>query len=83
MSLRGCSHEHEPAVPSEPPWKEVNWTRIATATYLKLKKESQYHDMSYLDKRRKENKAFGRFIKCGEEAYEGLKHSAALPRGPF
>jgi ribosome biogenesis GTPase len=31
-------------------------------SYMKLKKESAYHEMSYVDKRKK-NKAFGRFIK--------------------
>jgi ribosome biogenesis GTPase len=30
--------------------------------YIKLKKESKYYEMSYLDKRKKD-KAFGRFIK--------------------
>jgi len=32
------------------------------SSYLKLKKESEHYEMSYLDKRKK-NKAFGRFIK--------------------
>jgi ribosome biogenesis GTPase len=31
-------------------------------SYLKLKKESAYYEMSYLDKRKKD-KAFGRFLK--------------------
>jgi ribosome biogenesis GTPase / thiamine phosphate phosphatase len=32
------------------------------SSYMKLKKESEYHEMSYLDKRKKD-RAFGRFIK--------------------
>ena len=31
-------------------------------SYMKLKKESEYHEMSYVDKRKKD-RAFGRFIK--------------------
>jgi len=30
--------------------------------YLKLKKESEFHEMSYTEKRKKD-KAFGRFVK--------------------
>jgi ribosome biogenesis GTPase len=32
------------------------------SSYMKLKKESEYHEMSYADKRKKD-KAFGRFVK--------------------
>jgi ribosome biogenesis GTPase len=32
------------------------------SSYMKLKKESEYHEMSYVDKRKKD-RAFGRFIK--------------------
>ena len=34
--------------------------------YMKLKKESEYHEMSYVDKRRKD-RAFGRFIKTAKK----------------
>ena len=36
------------------------------ANYIKLKKESEYYEMSYLDKRRKD-KAFGRFLKSAKK----------------
>lgn len=36
------------------------------ANYLKIKKESEYHEMSYQDKRKKD-KAFGRFIKSAKK----------------
>jgi len=32
------------------------------SSYIKLKKESEFYEMSYLD-RRKKDKAFGKFIK--------------------
>jgi len=33
---------------------------------MKLKKESEFHEMSYVDKRKKD-RAFGRFIKSAKE----------------
>ena len=36
------------------------------SNYIKLKKESEYYEMSYLDKRKKD-KAFGRFIKSAKK----------------
>ncbi|NTV20168.1 MAG: ribosome small subunit-dependent GTPase A [Chlorobium limicola] len=36
------------------------------AGYLKLRKESEYHELSYLDKRKKE-RAFGRFIRTAKK----------------
>ena len=35
-------------------------------SYMKLKKESEYHEMSYVDKRNKD-RAFGRFIKSAKK----------------
>jgi ribosome biogenesis GTPase / thiamine phosphate phosphatase len=36
-------------------------------SYLKLKKETEYHDLSYVEKRRKD-RAFGRFIKSAKKS---------------
>jgi ribosome biogenesis GTPase / thiamine phosphate phosphatase len=36
------------------------------SSYLKLRKESEHHEMSYLDKRKKDG-AFGRFIKTAKK----------------
>jgi len=36
------------------------------SSYMKLKKESEYHEMSYVDKRKKD-RAFGRFIKSAKK----------------
>ena len=57
-----CSHENEPgcAVRAAIQSGELDGDRYSS--YIKLKKESEYYEMSYLDKRKKD-KAFGRFIK--------------------
>jgi ribosome biogenesis GTPase len=57
-----CSHQHEPgcAVRAAVEGGELSEDRYSS--YIKLKKESEYYEMSYLDKRKKD-KAFGRFIK--------------------
>jgi ribosome biogenesis GTPase len=57
-----CSHAHEPgcAVRAALESGELHADRLSS--YIKLKKESAYHEMSYLDKRKKD-KSFGRFIK--------------------
>jgi ribosome biogenesis GTPase len=57
-----CSHEHESgcAVRAAVRGGELNEDRYSS--YIKLKKESEYYEMSYLDKRKKD-RAFGRFIK--------------------
>jgi ribosome biogenesis GTPase len=36
------------------------------SSYLKLRKESEHYEMSYLDKRKKD-RAFGRFIKTAKK----------------
>ncbi len=61
-----CSHEHESgcAVRAAVRGGELNEDRYSS--YIKLKKESEYHEMSYLDKRKKD-RAFGRFIKSAKK----------------
>ena len=57
-----CTHTQEPgcAVLNAVEIGELNEDRYHS--YLKLKKETDYHDMSYVEKRKKD-KDFGRFIK--------------------
>lgn len=57
-----CTHTHEPgcAVLEALDQGELNAERYES--YLKLKKESAFHDMTYAEKRQKD-KAFGRFVK--------------------
>jgi ribosome biogenesis GTPase / thiamine phosphate phosphatase len=68
MSCRyaDCSHTQESgcAVLTAITNGELNQERYSS--YMKLKKESDYHEMSYLDKRKKD-RAFGRFIKTAKK----------------
>lgn len=57
-----CSHEHEPGCAVRAAVEKGDFTEDRYSSYIKLKKESDYYEMSYLDKRKKD-KAFGRFIK--------------------
>ena len=57
-----CSHEHEPGCAVRATVKNGELSEERYSSYIKLKKESKYYEMSYLDKRKKD-KNFGRFIK--------------------
>ena len=61
-----CGHTQEPdcAVLAAVTSGELGQDRYSS--YMKLKKESEYHEMSYEDKRKKE-RAFGRFIKSAKK----------------
>ena len=61
-----CSHEHEPGCAVRAAVEKGELPEDRYANYIKLKKESEYHEMSYLDKRKKD-KAFGRFIKSAKK----------------
>jgi len=64
MSCRyvNCSHTQEPGCAVLAAIKSNELMEERYFSFLKLKKESSYHEMSYLDKRKKDRK-FGRFIK--------------------
>jgi len=57
-----CSHEYEPGCAIRAAVESGELSEDRYSSYIKLKKESEYYEMSYLDKRKKD-KAFGRFIK--------------------
>ena len=57
-----CSHEHEPGCAIRAAVENGELSEDRYSSYIKLKKESDHYEMSYLDKRKKD-KAFGRFIK--------------------
>jgi len=61
-----CGHTREPgcAVRAAVTSGVLNEDRYSS--YMKLKKESEYHELSYLDKRKKD-RAFGRFIKSAKK----------------
>ncbi|OVE82581.1 ribosome small subunit-dependent GTPase A [bacterium M21] len=57
-----CSHEHEPGCGVRAAIESGELDEERYASYVKLKKESEHHGMSRLDKRKKD-RTFGRFIK--------------------
>ena len=65
-----CSHEHEPGCAIRAAVENGELSEDRYSSYIKLKKESEYYEMSYLDKRKKD-KAFGRFIKSAKKQMKG------------
>lgn len=65
-----CSHEHEPGCAVRAAIENGELSEDRYSSYIKLKKESEYYEMSYLDKRKKD-KAFGRFIKSAKKQMKG------------
>jgi ribosome biogenesis GTPase len=61
-----CSHEHEPGCAVRAAVENGELSNDRYSNYIKLKKESEYYEMSYLEKRKK-NRAFGRFIKSAKK----------------
>jgi ribosome biogenesis GTPase len=65
-----CSHEHEPSCAVRAAVENGELSEDRYSSYIKLKKESEFYEMSYLDKRKKD-KSFGRFIKSAKKQ---MKH---------
>ena len=61
-----CSHEHEPGCAIQAAITNGKLSEKRYASYIKLKKESEFHEMSFLEKRKKD-KAFGRFVKSAKK----------------
>jgi ribosome biogenesis GTPase len=61
-----CSHENESGCAVRAAVKDGELNEDRYASYIKLKKEAEFHEMSYLDKRKKD-KAFGRFMKSAKK----------------
>jgi ribosome biogenesis GTPase len=57
-----CSHTQEPGCAVRAAITNGALTEDRYSNYTKLKNESEYHELSYLDKRKKD-RAFGRFVK--------------------
>lgn len=57
-----CSHATEPGCAVLRAIEEGSLPRAHYQNFLKLRNESEFHDMSYLEKRKKD-KSFGRYIK--------------------
>jgi ribosome biogenesis GTPase len=65
-----CSHEHEPGCAVRAAVEDGRLSNDRYYSYIKLKKESEYYEMSYLDKRKKD-RVFGRFIKAAKKQMKG------------
>ena len=65
-----CSHEHECGCAVRAAVENGELDQDRYGSYMKLKKESEFYEMSYLDKRKKD-RAFGRFIKSAKKQ---MKH---------
>jgi ribosome biogenesis GTPase len=61
-----CSHENEPGCAVRAAIEKGEMSEDRYVSYIKLKKESEYYEMSYFDKRKKD-KSFGRFIKSAKK----------------
>ena len=61
-----CRHEHEPDCAVRAAIERGELSEDRYSSYVKLKKESEFYEMSYLDKRKKD-KAFGKFIKTAKK----------------
>lgn len=61
-----CRHEHEPGCAVRAAIEKGELSEDRLSSYIKLKKESDFYELSYLDKRRKD-RAFGRFIKSSKK----------------
>ena len=61
-----CGHTREPGCAVRAAVTSGALTEDRYSSYVKLKKESEYHELSYLDKRKKD-RAFGHFIKSAKK----------------
>jgi ribosome biogenesis GTPase len=61
-----CRHERESGCAVRAAVKKGKLNQDRYSSYIKLKKESEYHEMSYRDKRKKD-RAFGRYIKSAKK----------------
>ncbi len=64
-----CRHEGEPGCAVREAIERGDLSEERLYSYKKLKKESDYYGMSYMDRRKKE-KAFGRFIKSYKKTFK-------------
>jgi len=69
-----CSHEHEPGCAVRTAVENGELSKDRYSSYIKLKKESEHYEMSFLDKRKKD-KAFGRFVKSAKKQMKGKRRT--------
>jgi len=61
-----CRHEHEPGCAVRAAVENGELSEERYVSYLKLRRESAYYEMSLLEKRKKD-KAFGRLVKSAKK----------------
>lgn len=61
-----CGHLQEPSCAVQAAITSGALSEDRYSSYIKLRNESEYHELSYLDKRKKD-RAFGRFIKSAKK----------------
>jgi ribosome biogenesis GTPase len=64
-----CTHTSEPGCAIQSAIAQGELDPAHLQNYLKLKKESEFHDMSHLEKRKKD-RAFGKFVRSAIKAKE-------------
>ena len=64
-----CRHIQEPGCAVRVATEDGIVSEDRYRNYLKLKKESEYHEMSYVEKRKKD-KAFGKFVKSAKSEHK-------------
>lgn len=64
-----CTHTAEPGCAVRQAVENGTLGEDRHRSYLKLRKETEFHDLSYVGKRRKD-KSFGRFIKAAKKSME-------------
>ena len=69
-----CSHEHEPGCAVRAAVENNELSEDRYSSFIKLKKESEHYEMSYLDKRKK-GKALGRFIKSAKKQMKNKRRT--------
>ena len=66
-----CTHTQEPGCAVLTALENGDLTEERYRSYLKLKKETEYHDLTYVEKRKKD-RAFGRFVKSASKQLKKL-----------
>ena len=63
---QNCGHTQEPGCAVRAAVASGTLTEARYSSYIKLKKESEYHELSHVDKRKKD-RAFGHLIKSAKK----------------
>ena len=69
-----CRHDREPGCEVRAAIERHELSEEHLQSYLKLRSESDFHDLSYID-RRKKDRAFGRFLHTYRKQKDGLDRS--------